>query len=156
MKVRLIAVGTRLPRWVEEGAAEYQARLPREWRFEQVEIPVAPRGDNADIAKLKAAEGERMLRAVPPGAEIIAFDERGEALDTMAWARAVTGWQRVGRDVALLIGGPDGLSSECLARASKKWSLSKLTLPHALARVMVLEQLYRAWSVTANHPYHRP
>lgn len=156
MKVRLIAVGTRLPRWVVEAVAEYQARLPREWRFDLLEIPVASRGDNADIPKLKAAEGEKMLRAVPAGAEIIAFDERGETLDTMGWARAVTGWQRTGRDVALLIGGPDGLSPDCLARAGKRWSLSNLTLPHALARVLVLEQLYRAWSVTANHPYHRP
>lgn len=156
MKVRLIAVGTRLPRWVDEGVAEYRARLPREWRFELVEIPVASRGENADIARLKSAEGEKMLRAVPPGAEIIAFDERGETLDTLGWAKAVAGWQRIGRDVALLIGGPDGHATEVLARAARKWSLSKLTLPHALARVMVLEQLYRAWSVTANHPYHRP
>lgn len=156
MRVRLIAVGTRLPRWVEDGVAEYRVRLPREWRFELVEIPVASRGDNADIPKLKAAEGEKVLRAAPAGAEIIAFDERGEMLDTMGWAKAVGGWQRVGRDVALLIGGPDGHAPEVMARASRKWSLSKLTLPHALARVMVMEQLYRAWSVTANHPYHRP
>ena len=156
MKVRLIAVGTRMPKGVEQGVAEFQVRLPREWRFELVEVPVAARGDNADVARLKQAEGERMLRAVPDGAELIAFDERGELLDTLAWAKAVQGWQRTGRDVALLIGGPDGLAPECLARAQRKWSLSKLTLPHALARVLVLEQLYRAWSVTQGHPYHRP
>lgn len=145
-----------MPKWVEAGVADYQARLPREWRFEVLEIPVATRGENADIAKLKSAEGEKMLRAVPAGAEVIAFDERGESLDTVGWAKAVSGWQRTGRDVALLIGGPDGHATDVLARASKKWSLSKLTLPHALARVLVLEQLYRAWSVTAGHPYHRP
>ena len=155
MKVRLIAVGTRMPKWVGEGVAEYQGRLPREWRFELVEIPVAARGDNADVERLKRAEGEKMLRAIPDGAEVIAFDERGESLATADWARAVRDWQRDGRDVALLIGGPDGLAPECLQRARKRWSLSKLTLPHALARVFVLEQLYRAWSVAANHPYHR-
>ena len=156
MRVRLIAVGTRMPKWVEQGVAEFQVRLPREWRFEIVEIPVAARGDNADIARLKQAEGEKMLKAIPQGAEVIAFDERGELLSTTDWARAAEAWQRHGRDVALLIGGPDGLAPACLARATRKWSLSKLTLPHGLVRVMVLEQLYRAWSVTAGHPYHRP
>ena len=156
MRVRLVAVGTRLPRWVEEGVAEFQVRLPREWRFELVEIPVAKRTGNADIARLKQAEGEKMLRAVPEGARVIAFDERGEARDTVQWAAAIRDWQRTGQDVALLIGGPDGLSPECLARAHAKWSLSKLTLPHGLARVLVVEALYRAWSVTQGHPYHRP
>lgn len=156
MKVRLIAVGTRLPKWVVAGVAEYQPRLPREWRFELVEIPVAERGANADVERLKRAEGGKMLRAIPAGADVVALDERGELLATADWARAVQGWQREGRDVALLVGGPDGLAAECLARAQRRWSLSKLTLPHGLARVLVLEQLYRAWSVTANHPYHRP
>jgi 23S rRNA (pseudouridine1915-N3)-methyltransferase len=156
MKVRLIAVGTRMPKWVGEGVAEFQVRLPREWRFEIVEIPVAARGDNADIDKLKRAEGDRMLRAVPDGAEVIAFDERGTALDTQGWAQALRDWQRTGRDVALLIGGPDGLAPACRSRATRQWSLSKLTLPHGLVRVVVLEQLYRAWTVTQGHPYHRP
>lgn len=155
MKVRLIAVGTRMPKWVVAGVAEYEPRLPREWRFERVEIPVAARGNNADVARLKRAEGERMLRAIPPGAEVIALDERGETLSTVEWAAAVRDWQRHGRDVALLVGGPDGLAPECLARAQRLWSLSKLTLPHALVRVLVLEQLYRAWSLAAGHPYHR-
>jgi len=156
MKVRLIAVGTRLPKWVEQGVAEFQVRLPREWRFEIVEVPVAARGDNADVERLKRAEGEKLLRAIPDGAEVIAFDERGESLSTAEWAKAIRAWQRDGRDVALLIGGPDGLAPECLTRAQRRWSLSKLTLPHALARVMALEQLYRAWTVTQGHPYHRP
>jgi 23S rRNA (pseudouridine1915-N3)-methyltransferase len=155
MKVRLIAVGTRMPKWVAAGVAEYELRLPREWRFELVEIPVAARGANADVERLKRAEGEKVLRAIPQGAEVIAFDERGDSPATADWARAVRDWQRDGRDVALLIGGPDGLAPECLARASRRWSLSKLTLPHALVRVLVLEQLYRAWSVTQGHPYHR-
>jgi len=155
VRVRLVVVGTRMPKWVAAGVAEYEPRLPREWRFEIVEIPVASRGANADVARLKRAEGERMLRAIPDGAEVIAFDERGESLSTLQWAKAVEGWQRHGRDVALLVGGPDGLAPECLSRASRRWSLSKLTLPHGLVRVFVLEQLYRAWSVTQGHPYHR-
>ena len=96
-----------------------------------------------------------MLRAIPDGAQVIAFDERGETLATVGWAKALESWQRDGRDVALLIGGPDGLAPECLARAQRRWSLSKLTLPHALVRVLVLEQLYRAWTVIQGHPYHR-
>jgi 23S rRNA (pseudouridine1915-N3)-methyltransferase len=126
------------------------------WGFVLVSTPRAGRAHNADIARLKQAEGAKMLKAIPPGAEVVAFDERGELLSTIEWARAAEGWQRHGRDVALLVGGPDGLAPECLSRASRKWSLSKLTLPHGLVRVMVLEQLYRAWSVTAGHPYHRP
>jgi 23S rRNA (pseudouridine1915-N3)-methyltransferase len=156
VRIRLITVGTRMPGWVEQGVAEFQVRLPREWRFELVEIPVASRGKNPDIARLKGAEGEQMLGAIPDGAHAIAFDERGDLLGTLDWAKAIQAWQRDGRDVALLIGGPDGLAPECLARAERRWSLSKLTLPHALVRVMVLEQLYRAWSVTQGHPYHRP
>lgn len=156
MKVRLVAVGTRLPQWVGAGVAEFQARLPRAWRFDIVEIPVAARGANADVERLKRAEGEKMLRAIPAGAEVVAFDERGEALTTVQWSKALQHWQQHGYDVALLIGGPDGLAPECLTRAQRRWSLSKLTLPHALARVLVLEQLYRAWTVTQGHPYHRP
>jgi 23S rRNA (pseudouridine1915-N3)-methyltransferase len=156
MKVRLIAVGSRLPKWIGEGVAEFQVRLPREWHFEVVEIPVAARGNNADIARLRQAEGQKMLRAIPDRAEVIAFDERGQSLGTAAWAQAVQRWQQQGRDVALLIGGPDGLAPECLARAQHRWSLSALTLPHGLARVVVVEALYRAWTVTQGHPYHRP
>jgi 23S rRNA (pseudouridine1915-N3)-methyltransferase len=155
VRVRLIAVGTRMPKWVAAGVAEYEPRLPREWRFEIVEIPVAARGANADIDRLKRAEGEKMLRAIPAGADVIAFDERGDLRATRDWANTVKQWQQHGRDVALLVGGPDGLAPECLARANHRWSLSKLTLPHGLVRVFVLEQLYRAWSVTQGHPYHR-
>ena len=106
-------------------------------------------------SRVKQAEGEKVLRAIPDGAEVIALDERGELLGTLEWASAVRGWQRTGHDVALLIGGPDGLAPEVLKRAGRRWSLSKLTLPHALVRVVVLEQLYRAWTVTQGHPYHR-
>jgi 23S rRNA (pseudouridine1915-N3)-methyltransferase len=155
MRLRLIAVGTRMPEWVTAAAAEYARRLPREWRFDLVEVPVVTRGKNADIARACATEGERQLRAVPVGALVIAFDEHGRAQDSAEWARAAARWQQTGRDVCLLIGGPDGLAPDCRARADQTWSLSKLTLPHGLVRVLVLEQLYRAWSLNSGHPYHR-
>lgn len=155
MRLRLIAIGTRMPAWVTAGVAEYLPRLPREWRFEIVEVPIAARGDNADIARLRDAEGAKMLKQVPEGAFVVAFDERGVLNTTLDWAKTLQGWQREFREVALLIGGPDGLAPAALARANARWSLSKLTLPHALVRVMVAEQLYRAASVNAGHPYHR-
>lgn len=154
MRVRLIAVGTRMPRWVEEGFRDYAERLPKELKPELVEVPVETRSRNADIPRLRDAEGERLLKAAA-GARIIAFDERGEARDTPYWAKSVGQWLQDGRDVALLIGGPDGHSPAVLAAAEAKWSLSKLVFPHGLVRVMVAEQLYRAWSLLNNHPYHR-
>jgi len=120
-----------------------------------VEIPLQPRGKNPDIARLREAEGERMLRAAPAGTRVIALDERGELLDTAAWSGALRQWLQDGRDVALLVGGPDGLAPACRARAESCWSLSRLTFPHPLVRVLVAEQLYRAWSLGAGHPYHR-
>ena len=155
MRVKLIAVGTRMPAWVEAGVAEYLPRLPREWRYEIVEVPVASRTGTADIARLREAEGEKMLRQVPEGAHVVAFDERGSLHSTVEWAKALQAWGREHRDVALLVGGPDGLAPACLARAREKWSLSRLTLPHGMVRVLVTEALYRAASLNAGHPYHR-
>jgi 23S rRNA (pseudouridine1915-N3)-methyltransferase len=154
VKLRLVAVGTRMPDWVEAGYADYVRRLPRELALELVEIPVAARGKNADIARLREAEGEKMLKAAG-ASRIIALDERGDGLDTAGWARALKQWMQEGRDVSLIVGGPDGLAPACLAAASARWSLSRLTFPHALVRVLVAEQLYRAWSLLQGHPYHR-
>lgn len=154
MRIRLIAVGTRMPAWVESGYADYAGRLPREIRLELVELPVEHRGKNADIARLRSAEGEKLLKAAGDS-RIIAFDERGAQPDTLGWSEALKGWMRDGRDVSLLIGGPDGHAPAVLLKAEAKWSLSKLTYPHALVRVVVAEQLYRAWSLLNNHPYHR-
>jgi 23S rRNA (pseudouridine1915-N3)-methyltransferase len=155
MRLRLLAVGTRMPDWVQAGYAEYAARLPRELRLELLEIPVPARGTRPDVARLRQAEGEKMLRAIGTQAHVVALDEKGEALDTAAWARAIQRWMQEQREVCLLIGGPDGLAPECLARAQARWSLSPLTFPHPLVRVVVAEQLYRAWTLLEGHPYHR-
>jgi 23S rRNA (pseudouridine1915-N3)-methyltransferase len=154
MRIRLIAIGTRMPKWIEEGFEDYAGRLPRELKLELVEIAVEHRGKNADIARLREAEGEKLLKAAA-GSRLIVFDERGDTLDTVGWSKALKAWMQDGRDLALLIGGPDGHAPAVLARAEARWSLSKLTYPHALVRVIVAEQLYRAWSLLANHPYHR-
>jgi 23S rRNA (pseudouridine1915-N3)-methyltransferase len=154
MRIRLIAVGTRMPAWVEAGYSDYAARLPRELKLELVEIAVAHRGKNADVARLREAEGEKIIRAAGDS-RLIALDEHGQALDTAGWAKALQQWQQDGRDVALLVGGPDGHAPAVLAAAHARWSLSPLTFPHALVRVVVAEHLYRAWSLLHNHPYHR-
>jgi len=154
LRIRLIAVGTRMPRWVEEAYADYAGRLPREIKLELVELQVEHRGKNADIARLREAEGEKILKAAG-AAKLIAFDEHGEALDTVGWSKALGQWMRDTPDIALAIGGPDGHAPAVLKSAQARWSLSKLTFPHGMVRVMVAEQLYRAWSLMNNHPYHR-
>jgi 23S rRNA (pseudouridine1915-N3)-methyltransferase len=155
MRIWLIAVGTRMPDWVQTAYADYAARLPHECRLELVEIPPAQRGKNTDIARAKQQEGEKILKALPRDALVIALDEHGQQLTSSDWSRELRGWMQSGRDTAILIGGPDGHASEVLARADRQWGLSKLTLPHAIVRVFVAEQLFRAWSMLANHPYHR-
>lgn len=155
MRIRLIAVGTRMPDWVETAYADYAARLPHECRLELVEIAPAQRGKNADIERAKQQEGEKILKAAPRDSLVIALDEHGKQLGSTDWSRELKAWMQSGRDTCLLVGGPDGHAGEVLARADQRWSLSKLTLPHALVRVVVAEQLFRAWSLLANHPYHR-
>ena len=155
MKIQLIAVGTRMPVWVQTAYADYAARLPRESALVLKEIAVAERGKNADLARLKRDEGEKILKALPRDATVIALDEHGTQWDSVALSAQLKSWLASGRDTALLIGGPDGHAPEVLARADKTWALSKLTLPHALVRVLVAEQLYRAHSILTNHPYHR-
>ena len=155
MKIHLLAVGARMPDWVKAGYAEYAGRMPRECALNLHEISAGKRGRNADVERIVREEGERLLAAVPPGSWMIALDERGQEWSTVELAERLAGWLRDGRDVSLLIGGPDGLDAGCRARADLWWSLSRLTLPHSLARVLVAEQLYRAWSLLHNHPYHR-
>ncbi len=155
MKLRLLAVGTRMPAWVDAAFADYSRRLPAEYGFALQEIAVTPRGKNADIARLKRDEGEKILKALPRDTRLVTLDERGAQWSTEQLAARLSAWLQDARDVTLAIGGPDGHAPEVLARADESWGLSKLVLPHALVRVVVAEALYRAWSVNTNHPYHR-
>jgi 23S rRNA (pseudouridine1915-N3)-methyltransferase len=144
-----------MPAWVNQGVEEYGKRMPREWKLEWREIPLARRGKDANAQQLCAREGEQILKAVPAGDRVIALDVRGKRLSTEQLAEQLKDWQMSGDSYSLLIGGPDGLSPACLERADKRWSLSDLTLPHPLVRILLAEQLYRAWTITVNHPYHR-
>ncbi len=155
MHVSLIAVGTRMPAWVEAGVAEYKKRLPADIAFEIREITLPKRGKNAVVARAVQQEGEAMLALIPARARAIALDVKGKSYSTEQFAALLAQWQMHGDPISLLVGGPDGLADACLARAQERWSLSPLTLPHPLVRVLVAEQLYRAWSINNNHPYHR-
>jgi 23S rRNA (pseudouridine1915-N3)-methyltransferase len=155
MRISVIAVGTRMPAWVSQGIAEYSKRLPRELSLVWREIPLARRGKVASVQQSCAVEGEQILKSIPAGERVIALDVAGQRLSTGQLAHQLQSWQMSGDDYSLLIGGPDGLSPACLARANQCWSLSDLTLPHPLVRVLLAEQLYRAWTITVNHPYHR-
>ena len=156
MRIRLFALGTRVPAWVEQGYRDYARRLRAGWSLELTEVAAGKRGGRTPAARLVEEEGDRLLAALPARANVVALDEHGAALSSAALSERLAVWQHEGRPLALLIGGPDGLSERCLARASLRWSLSPLTLPHALVRVVVAEQLYRAWSILHHHPYHRP
>lgn len=155
MRISLIAVGTRMPAWIEAGVDEYRKRLPPELTLEIREIPLAKRGKNADLARAVAQEGAAMLAAIPARDQVIALEVGGRSLSTPQLAEQLRGWQMAGDHISLLVGGPDGLAAECLQRAAARWSLSALTLPHPLVRVLVAEQLYRAWTINSHHPYHR-
>lgn len=154
MKIRLIAVGQRPPAWVQQGYAEYVRRLPRDLPMELIEIGAAARG-GSNAGRVRQLEGERMLAAVGPDDRVIALDERGKTWSTLELARNLENWRMQGRNVAFLVGGADGLAPACLERADETLSLSAFTFPHALVRVLVAEQVYRAWTVTTGHPYHR-
>lgn len=155
MHARLIAVGTRLPDWVNQGYAEYSGRLGHGLRLELVEIPVARRGGNADRARAIAAEGRRMLAAIEPRDFVVALDVAGGAMATAELARWLEARLAGGRKLVFVIGGPDGTAPDVLTRADFRWSLSPLTWPHGLVRVMLAEQLYRAQSLLKSQPYHR-
>lgn len=155
MKIYFIAVGTRMPKWVELGFTEYAKRMPTESKIKLIEITAGKRGKNSDNKRLTDQEGKKMLAAVPKGAKIIALDVLGKAYSTEELAIELKSWQASGQDIAILIGGPEGLAEECLNKAEKKISLSKLTLPHPLARVVLAEQLYRVTTILKGHPYHK-
>jgi 23S rRNA (pseudouridine1915-N3)-methyltransferase len=154
MKLRVLAVGTRMPAWVRDGWEEYARRLPRELPLTLVQIEPGLRGAGSPAAAIQA-EGRRLLAALRAADFVIALDERGGEMRTRELSAWLAGRMQDGRDLVFLIGGPDGLSPEVVQRADLKWSLSRLTLPHALVRVVLAEALYRAHAVLAGHPYHR-
>lgn len=155
MNIHLISVGTRMPKWVELGFAEYTKRMPAECSVKLVEIAPGHRGKGADIQRAIRDEGERMLKAIPRDCQVIALEVKGKEWNTQQLADRLADWMEGGRNLVLLVGGPDGLADNCRQRADLLWSLSPLTMPHPLVRVVLAEQLYRAWSLMRNHPYHR-
>lgn len=155
MHIRLLAIGDRQPAWVDSGFEGYRARFPREWRFESAAIPTAKRGKNAPAGKARDSEGEALLAKLNSAEKLVLLDERGKQLSSKELANLLSDWQSDGRDITFAIGGPDGVSNACRERADFTLSLSRLTLPHGLARVVLAEQLYRAASLLAGHPYHR-
>lgn len=156
MQIHLIAVGQKMPGWVSQGYEEYARRMPPDCRLKLIELPAGQRRKNADIDRILQQEAERMADAIPKGAFVIALDVDGKAWDTAQLSTQMGQWMQSGCDIVLLVGGPEGLHAKALALAQQRWSLSPLTFPHPLVRVIVAEQLYRALSLLRNHPYHRP
>lgn len=155
MHIRLIAIGTKMPAWVDEGYQEYAKRMPPECALKLVEIPAEKRTKNSDIKKILYTEGQKILDAIPKGEPFIALDINGRKWDTVQFAEELKQWKTCGHNIHLVIGGPEGLSPECIEKASRRWSLSPLTFPHPLVRIILAEQLYRAWSLLTHRPYHR-
>ena len=155
MRIHLVAVGHRRTEWERDGYREYARRMPPELSIGLREILPSKRGSRDSTARHVDDEGRRLLAAVPDGARVVALDERGVAWTTAALADRIGRWMHEGRDLALLVGGADGLAPACIAAAEHRWSLSPLTLPHGLVRIVVAEQLYRAWTILRRHPYHR-
>ncbi|WP_299315882.1 23S rRNA (pseudouridine(1915)-N(3))-methyltransferase RlmH [uncultured Halomonas sp.] len=155
MRVRLLAVGTRMPAWVTQGVEEYRKRLPRDFALEVEEIAPGQRGKNADVPRAMAQEAERIRARLRGDEHVVALEVGGKPWSTEQLAEQAEGWRLEGRDVVLLVGGPDGLEAGLSASADQRWSLSPLTLPHPLVRILLAEQLYRAWTLMVGHPYHR-
>ena len=155
MHIRLLAVGDRQPAWVDDAYKSYAERFPREWKFRLDTIPTVRRRKNDKTSQAMEAEGEQVIARLQDAEQVVLLDERGKSLSSEGLASKLADWQRDGRDLCLIIGGPDGVPDACRRRADFTWSLSSMTLPHGLARVLVAEQLYRAWSIRSGHPYHR-
>ncbi|MBN56880.1 MAG: 23S rRNA (pseudouridine(1915)-N(3))-methyltransferase RlmH [Thalassolituus sp.] len=155
MKIRLLAVGNKMPAWVEQGYQEYARRLPRDCSLELVEISPGHRGKNASTDKAMQQEADALKKAIRPGEHVVALAVEGKPWSTERLSEELEGWRSQGGDVALLVGGPDGMTDEVLRLAKQRWSLSPLTLPHPLVRVLLSEQIYRAWTILQGHPYHK-
>ena len=154
MRLTIVAVGQKVPDWAQTAYDDYAKRFPPELRVELKAVKTEPRASKT-LDTLLAAERQRIEGVIPKGTRIVALDERGTAMTTVALADKLKSWQREGDDVAIVIGGPDGLDPAFKQAAHERLRLSDLTLPHAMVRVLLIEQLYRAWSITVNHPYHR-
>lgn len=155
MQLRILAIGTKMPDWVNAGYQEYAKRFPPSCTLDLIEISAEKRTKNADIPRIMQHEGEKLLSQIKPGNRVIALDVLGKSWSTEQLSQNLSAWHHEGRNIDLLIGGPDGLSQECLKKADTKWSLSPLTLPHPLVRIVLAEQLYRALTIMQGHPYHR-
>ena len=155
MRIRVIAIGQKMPAWVTQAYTDYAKRITGDCTLELVELAMQKRVKSSAVAVFKEKEGQAILAAIRPNERVIALDVLGKMISTPQLAEQLSTWQRDGRDVVLIIGGPDGLADAVLQRADNKISLSLLTLPHPLVRVLLAEQLYRAWTINQGHPYHR-
>jgi 23S rRNA (pseudouridine1915-N3)-methyltransferase len=155
MKIRLIAVGNKMPGWVESGLAEYQKRLPSDFSLSITEIPLANRSKNSPVTTAMEKEAKALREACGKNDYVVALDVEGQSLSTPALAEQFNKVRDNGQNISLLVGGPDGLTKECIESADARWSLSALTFPHPIVRVVLAEQIYRVWSILNNHPYHR-
>ena len=155
MQIYLIAIGQRMDAWVQQAYDEFAKRLPHECRLQLVEVPANKRTKNTDVQRAIKEEGQRLLASIPSNSLVYALDSAGLQWSTEKLADQLDHWLVDGRDIVFLIGGPDGLSEQCKSRADACLSLSKLTFPHPMARIIIAEQIYRAWSILKGHPYHR-
>ena len=155
MQIVLIAVGVKMPTWVTDAFLIYQKRLPKQCQLKLVEIAAKHRGKKADITRILRGEAAAITEVIPSDALVIALDRQGKNIDTLGLSNKLRQWIDENQDIALIIGGPEGIDPQMIAQANQTWSLSKLTFAHPLVRVMVAEQIYRAWSILANLPYHR-
>lgn len=155
MNIHVIAIGKQMPHWISEGYQEYAKRLPLDYHLNLIEIPSEKRLKNTDIKKIMTVEENKITAAIPRGAQVIALDRIGKTVDTKMLAKRLQTWHDNQQDICFVVGGPEGLSTSFMQNAHETWSLSAMTLPHSLVRVVLAEQIYRAWSVVVNHPYHR-
>lgn len=155
MRFSIIAVGEKMPDWVTDACQEYAKRLQGSFQVKLIELPLAKRTKNTDTAKVIRDESSAIVNAIPTGDTVIALDLRGKHWSTEDLSRKIANWQMMGDNLSFLIGGPDGFDERCINRAQECWALSNLTLPHPVVRIVLYEQLYRAWSILNHHPYHR-
>jgi 23S rRNA (pseudouridine1915-N3)-methyltransferase len=155
MQISIIAIGTRMPSWVNDGVAEYVKRLPSDFKIRLIEIPAEKRLKSSNISKILQIESEKLFSAMPVPDYKIALDRKGAGIDTLDMAKKLGEFKDLGRSLSILIGGPEGISEGVLGKMDALWSLSKLTLPHPLVRIVLAEQFYRAWSIISSRTYHR-